>query len=59
MTIYKTKSLTPELTDEQIEHTYGLTTFLSFERAIELNRGKEKVCGYKITNEGIIILLES
>ncbi len=60
MTVFKTKSFNSNISDEQLE---GRTTsFLSFERAIleseEYNRMSRKVIGYKVTEQGIILILE-
>ena len=63
MKTFKTKSLTPEKTDEQIEREYGATRFISFEAAIQLFREKynlmelkEAPIGYRVTEQGIEIL---
>lgn len=63
MIILKTKSLNPNIKDEEIEKTSGMVSFLSFERAInetnELAGIKDrKVKGYYITEDGITIIWE-
>jgi len=63
MKILKTKSLSPMLTDKELEfdgvHT---TSFISFERAIEeseqYSRMNRKIKGYQITEQGIILILD-
>jgi len=54
MITFKTKSLT----DKDIDTGVYTTMFLSFERAIENEQIKEKVLGYKVTEQGIVIILE-
>ena len=60
MKAFKSKSLTKELSDFEIETGCHSTSFLSFERAIneslELNKINEKPIGYKVTEQGIEII---
>lgn len=60
MNILKSKSLTKELNDFEIETGCHSTSFLSFERAIteslELNRINKKPIGYKVLDQGIEIV---
>lgn len=65
VTTYKTKSLTPDLTNEQIRDGYFVSSFISFESAIrlateqfDLGQGK-KPCGYRVTEQGIEYLFKS
>ena len=63
MTQYKSKSLTPELTDEQIATGCHSVRFISFESAIQLFRQHRGLMslgdapkGYRVTNQGIEIV---
>lgn len=63
MKIYKTKSLSPLLTDKELEFDGAMmTSFISFERAVkeseEFNRMDRKVKGYQVTKQGIVLILE-
>ena len=63
MKTFLTKSLSPMLTDEELEFEgcYA-TSFISFERAIkeseELNGLNREIKGYKITEQGIVLILD-
>ena len=61
--VYKAKSMTPEMTDEQIKDKCAVIRFISFESAIQLFRkecnlmGLEHApMGYRVTEQGIEIL---
>ena len=63
MEVYKAKSLTPELTDEDIEQGFFQTRFISFESAIHLFRQHYGLMdlgnapkGCRVTNQGIEII---
>ena len=59
MKIFKTKSFSPLLTDEELAKKVHTTTFISFERAIaELNNPPQQIKGYQVTEQGIILILE-
>jgi len=63
MKTFLTKSLSPLLTDEELEFEGCFSTsFISFERAIreteEYNRMDRKIKGYKVTEQGIVLILE-
>lgn len=63
MKTFKTVSLSPMLTDEELEFDgCNSTSFISFERAIreteEYNGMDRNIKGYKITEQGIILILE-
>ena len=59
MKILKTKSFSPLITDEELAKKVHTTTFISFERAIaELNNPPQKIKGYQVTEQGIILILE-
>lgn len=62
MLTYKAKSMTPELTDFDVRNGCHSISFLSFERAIkeslELNGIKTKPKGYRITEQGIEIIMD-
>ena len=61
--VYKAKSMTPQMTDEQIKDKCAVIRFISFESAIQLFRkecnlmGLEHApMGYRVTEQGIEIL---
>jgi hypothetical protein len=61
--VHKAKSLSSELTDEQVKFGSFTTRFISFEAAIQLFRKeynlmdlKEKPIGYRVTDQGIEII---
>lgn len=61
MQVFKTKSINPNITDEQLERGCKTVSFLSFERAIretnQLAGIKDKeVNGYQVTEQGINII---
>ena len=60
METFKTKSFIVGMTAEEVTTKYTSSSLLSFERAIEeskkLNGQNNDVAGYKITEQGIIIL---
>lgn len=60
MKIFKTKSFSPLITDDELEFdSVRTTTFISFERAIaELNNPPQQIKGYQVTEQGIILILE-
>jgi len=63
MKVYKTKSLSPLLTDKELEFDgINTTSFISFESAIKEiethNKMDRKIKGYQITEQGIILILE-
>lgn len=62
MIVLKSKSLTKEFNDSEIETGCYTTSFLSFERAIteslDLNKINKKPIGYRILDQGIEIIWE-
>lgn len=63
MKTFLTKSLSPLLANEELEFEGCFSTsFISFERAIreteEYNRMNRKIKGYKVTEQGIVLILE-
>ena len=63
MKTFLTKSLSPLLTDEELEFEGCFSSsFISFERAIkeseEYNKLNRKIKGYRITEQGIVLILE-
>ena len=65
MAILKSKSLTPEMTDFEIENGCHTTQFISFESAIQLFRQqyglmdlKHAPKGYRVTEQGIVIIID-
>lgn len=63
MKTFLTKSLSPLLTDEELEFEgCSFTSFISFERAIkeseDYNKLDRKIRGYKVTEQGIVLILE-
>ena len=63
MKAFLTKSLSPMLTDEELEFEgCHVTSFISFERAIkeseEVNGLNREIKGYKITEQGIVLILD-
>ena len=65
MATFKAKSLSPEMTDYEIETGCHTVQFISFESAIQLFRAKYtsmdlkgKPKGYRVTHQGIEIILD-
>lgn len=62
MDTFKVVSYLPELSGEQADRVASSTAFLSFTRAITeseaLNGLQREVIGYKVTEQGIVILLK-
>jgi hypothetical protein len=65
MTTFKSKSLSPDVTDREIETGCHTIRFISFESCIQLfrqERGlmglKDKPKGYRVTEQGIEIIFD-
>lgn len=63
MAIFKSKSLTKDLTDEETKKVGFSTRFISFESAIRLFQEelnvKETPVGYRVTEQGIEMLYKN
>lgn len=62
MKIYKSKSLTKDKTDKEIENEFGKRRFIHYETIVDIihnkytEDGESIPVGYKVTDEGIQII---